>query len=62
MGRNGEIRLNAEEMVALMLLHWSGSFPLGKGLEIILPYGVKNAMRWITRIGLKIAKKDFKRK
>lgn len=57
-----EIRINAEEVAALMMLHWPTMFPGGKGIGGIIPYGVKNVLKWKNRIGLDNAIKRFKKK
>lgn len=57
-----KIILSAEEVAVLMMLHWPGPFPGGKGIGGILPYGVKNVLKWKNRIGLDNAVKRFKKK
>lgn len=56
------IQLNAEEVAALMMLYWPAPFPGGKGIGGIIPYGVKNVLKWKNGIGLNNAIKRFKKK
>lgn len=57
-----ELKLNAEEIAVLMMLHWPASFPGGKGIGGIIPYGIKNVLKWKNAIGLRNAVKRFEKK
>lgn len=56
------ITLNAEEVAVLMMMYWPAPFPGGKGIGGLLPYGVKNVLKWKNRIGLDRAAKRFETK
>lgn len=44
---------NAEELCAVCILTWPGPLPPFKGVQGILPDGVKNVVKWKSRLGLK---------
>lgn len=47
-----ELKVSAEEMCTICVMGWHGPLPPFKGVQGILPYGVKNVIRWKSQIGL----------
>lgn len=53
------INLNSNELCALSLITWQGPFPLFKGVQGIIPDGVRNSVKWKSKIGLQKLAKDI---
>ena len=47
------LKLNAEEMCVICVMAWPGPLPPFQGVQGVLPYGVKNAIKWKSKLGLK---------
>ena len=48
-----KLKFSAEEFCALCILSWPGPLPPFKGVEGVLPYGVKNVVKWKSQLSLK---------
>lgn len=47
------LKLGAEEMCIICVMAWPGPLPPFQGVQGVLPYGVKNAIKWKSKLGLK---------
>lgn len=48
-----KLKVSAEEMCAICVMGWPGPIPPFQGVQGVLPYGVKNVIKWKSRMGLK---------
>ena len=48
-----KLKVSAEEVCTICVMGWPGPLPPFQGVQGILPYGVKNAIKWKSRMGLK---------
>ena len=46
------IQVNAQEMCTMCVMAWPGPLPPFQGVQGVLPYGVKNAIKWKSALGL----------
>lgn len=54
--------VNSKELCLLSLITWQGPLPLFQGVQGILPDGVKNSVKWKSKIGMKTNTYNFQEK
>ena len=46
------LKVNAEELCTMCVMAWPGPLPPFQGVQGVLPYGVKNVIKWKSNMGL----------
>ena len=47
-----QLQVSAQEMCTMCVMAWPGPLPPFKGVQGVLPYGVKNVIKWKSQMGL----------